>query len=60
MTVTSQVAAQLPEGLLVRLISFAYRRFEPEIRNVGVVCGRGGTMVDIGGWYGPRTSPNNE
>jgi FkbM family methyltransferase len=47
------VAAQLPEGLLVRLISFAYRRFEPEIRSVDEVCGRGGTMVDIGGWYGP-------
>src|SRR5712675_1424478 len=53
MTVTSRVAAQLPEGLLVRLISFAYRRFEPEIRSVDEVCGRGGTMVDIGGWYGP-------
>ena len=53
MTVTSSVAAQLPEGLLVRLISFAYRRFEPEIRRADEVCGRGGTMVDVGGWYGP-------
>jgi FkbM family methyltransferase len=53
MTMTSRVAAQLPEGLLVRLISLAYRRFEPEIRSVDEVCGRGGTMVDIGGWYGP-------
>jgi len=53
MTLTSRVAAQLPEGLLVRLISLAYRRFEPEIRNVDEICGRGGTMVDIGGWYGP-------
>jgi FkbM family methyltransferase len=53
MTVTSRAAAQLPEGLLVRLISFAYRRFEPEIRRADQVCGRGGTMVDIGGWYGP-------
>jgi hypothetical protein len=55
MTVTSRVASQLPEGLLVRLISFAYRRFEPEIRSADRVCGRGGTMVDIGGWYGPWT-----
>ncbi len=50
---TSQAAARLPEGLLVRLISLAYRRFEPEIRRVDEVCGRGGTMVDIGAWYGP-------
>src|SRR5258708_20635010 len=53
MTVTSRLAAQLPEGLLVRLISLAYRRLEPEIRRLDEVCGRGGTMVDIGGWYGP-------
>src|SRR5882757_10085903 len=53
MTVASRVAAELPEGLLVRLISLAYRRFEPEIRRLDEVCGRGGTMVDIGGWYGP-------
>jgi FkbM family methyltransferase len=55
MTLTSRVASQLPEGLLVRLTSLAYRRFEPEIRRLDEVCGRGGTMVDIGGWYGPWT-----
>jgi FkbM family methyltransferase len=53
MTVASRAAAHLPEGLLVRLISVAYRRFEPEIRSADEVCGHGGTMVDIGGWYGP-------
>jgi len=53
MTLTARIATRLPEGLLVRLISLAYRRFEPEIRHAGEVCGRGGTMVDIGGWYGP-------
>jgi FkbM family methyltransferase len=53
MTRASQVAARLPEGLLVRLISLAYRRFEPEIRRADEVCGRGGTMLDIGAWYGP-------
>lgn len=53
MTLASRAAALLPEGLLVRLISLAYRRFEPEIRRLDEVCGRGGTMVDIGGWYGP-------
>ena len=55
MTFASHVAAQLPERLLVRLISLAYGQFEPEIRHLDEVCGRGGTMVDVGGWYGPWT-----
>jgi FkbM family methyltransferase len=55
MTLASRAAARVPEGLLVRLTSLAYRRFEPEIRRLDQVCGRGGTMVDIGGWYGPWT-----
>ncbi len=55
MTFASHAAAQLPERLLVRLISLAYGQFEPEIRHLDEVCGRGGTMVDVGGWYGPWT-----
>jgi FkbM family methyltransferase len=55
MTLASRTAARVPEGLLVKLTSLAYRRFEPEIRHLDQVCGRGGTMVDIGGWYGPWT-----
>lgn len=55
MTFASRAAAQLPERLLVRLISLAYGQFEPEIRHLDEVCGRGGTMLDIGGWYGPWT-----
>ena len=53
MTLASRTAPLLPEWLLVKAISLAYRRFEPEIRHLDQVCGRGGTMVDIGGWYGP-------
>ncbi len=53
MTFASRASARLPERLLVRLISLAYLRFEPEIRRLDEVCGHGGTMVDIGGWYGP-------
>jgi FkbM family methyltransferase len=53
MTRAAQLAASMPEKLLVRLISLAYRRYEPEIRRLDAVCGRGGTMVDVGGWYGP-------
>ena len=55
MTLAARLAASVPEQLLVRLISLAYRRFEPEIRRLDDVCGRGGTMIDIGGWYGPWT-----
>src|SRR5260221_14396548 len=53
MTLASRVATWLPEALLVRLISIAYWRDEPEVRHLDEICGRGGTMVDIGGWYGP-------
>jgi FkbM family methyltransferase len=55
MTLASRMGAHMPETLLVTLISLAYRRFEPEILRLDEVCGRGGTMVDIGGWYGPWT-----
>jgi FkbM family methyltransferase len=55
MTLAVRVAEHLPDRLLVTFISLAYRRFEPEIRRLDEVCGRGGTMVDIGGWYGPWT-----
>ena len=53
MTFASRVGVRLPERLLVTLISLAYLRFEPEIRRPDRICGRGGTMVDVGGWYGP-------
>ncbi len=55
MTLASRMGAHMPERLLVTLISLAYRRFEPEILRLDEVCGRGGTMVDVGGWYGPWT-----
>jgi FkbM family methyltransferase len=55
MKLVAQLAASMPEKLLVRLVSLAYRRYEPEIRRLDDVCGRGGTMIDIGGWYGPWT-----
>lgn len=55
MTLAAGLARRMPEQLLVRLISLAYRRYEPEIRRLDEVCGRGGTMIDIGGWYGPWT-----
>jgi FkbM family methyltransferase len=54
MTIASRLGAHLPEGLLVRLVSAAYWRFEPEIRRLGELAGPvRGTMLDVGGWYGP-------
>jgi FkbM family methyltransferase len=54
LTIASRLGAHLPERLLVRLVSVAYWRFEPEIRRLGELAGpAGGTMLDIGGWYGP-------
>jgi FkbM family methyltransferase len=38
----------------VRLVSAAYWRFEPEIRRLDELTGHArGTMLDVGGWYGP-------
>ena len=38
----------------MRLVSAAYLRFEPEIRRLGELTGpAGGTMLDVGSWYGP-------
>jgi FkbM family methyltransferase len=54
LTIASRLGVHLPERLLVRLVSVAYRRFEPEIRRLGELTGAaGGTMVDVGSWYGP-------
>jgi FkbM family methyltransferase len=54
LTIASRLGVHLPERLLVRLVSVAYRRFEPEIRRLGELTGpAGGTMLDVGSWYGP-------
>lgn len=54
MTIASRLGVRLPEPLLVRLVSIAYLRFEPEIRRLGELTGPvGGTMLDVGSWYGP-------
>ena len=53
MSVTSRLAARLPEGAVVSAIHLAYQRAEPELRRLDDICGRGGVMVDVGAWYGP-------
>jgi FkbM family methyltransferase len=52
-TLASRVGTHLPDWLLVRLVSVAYTRFEPETRRLDELAGRGGTMLDVGSWYGP-------
>jgi FkbM family methyltransferase len=54
LTIASRLGVYLPEGLLVRLVSLAYLRFEPETRRIRELTGgSGGTMLDVGSWYGP-------
>jgi FkbM family methyltransferase len=53
MSVTSRLAARLPEKLVVSAIHLAYVRAEPELRRLDEICGRGGVMLDVGAWYGP-------
>jgi FkbM family methyltransferase len=53
MTLGQRVGARIPDQLLARIVSLAYWRFEPETRRLDEMAGRGGTMVDVGGWYGP-------
>jgi hypothetical protein len=45
-TFASRISARLPERLLVRLISLAYLRFEPEIRRLLHRRDIHGTSVD--------------
>ena len=55
MTLASRIGPHLPEALLTRATDLLYPRFEPELRRLADFCPRGGTAVDIGGWYGPWT-----
>jgi FkbM family methyltransferase len=53
MTLSQRIGARIPDSVLARVVSLAYSRFEPETRRLGQMAGRGGTMIDVGGWYGP-------
>lgn len=55
MTLASRIGPRLPGPLLTRATDLLYPRFEPELRRLADFCPRGGTAVDIGGWYGPWT-----
>ncbi|MCT2590285.1 FkbM family methyltransferase [Streptomyces sp. N2-109] len=53
MTLAARLAPHLPPRVLASATDFLYPRFEPELRHLADFCPRGGTAVDIGGWYGP-------
>lgn len=52
---SARLASALPERLIAALIRRVYPRVEPELARIGEFVPRGGTSIDIGGWYGPWT-----
>lgn len=50
------VAALLPAPLLGAVIRRVYPRLEPELGRLTEFVPRGGSAVDVGGWFGPWTA----
>lgn len=55
MPLLSWVFDVLPEPVLYRSLAVQYRLFEPELAHLKEIVPRGGTVVDVGGWWGPWT-----
>lgn len=55
MTAAARVAGLVPDAAFARLIAVAHRRFERELGIVAHCYPGGGTVLDIGAWYGPWT-----
>lgn len=55
MTLAARLAPRLPPRVLAAATDLLYPRFEPELARLADFCPRGGTAVDVGGWYGPWT-----
>src|SRR5258708_13713263 len=53
MSLTSRLAARLPESAVMSAIHLAYQRAEPELRRLDDICGHGGVMVYVGAGYAP-------
>ncbi|MEV6316176.1 FkbM family methyltransferase [Streptomyces sp. NPDC051776] len=53
MTLAARLAPRLPSRWVGAGAALLYPRFEPELRRLADFCPRGGTAVDVGGWYGP-------
>lgn len=54
-TLAARLAPRLPRRVVAAGAALLYPRFEPELRRLADFCPRGGTAVDVGGWYGPWT-----
>lgn len=55
MSMSAAVAGAVPKAALAGLIRRAYPRVEPELARLADYAPRGGTAVDVGGWFGPWT-----
>ncbi|MCB5906876.1 FkbM family methyltransferase [Streptomyces pinistramenti] len=55
MTLAARLGPRLPPRFVSAVAAGLYPRFEPELRRLADFCPRGGTAVDVGGWYGPWT-----
>ncbi len=53
--VSALVASAVPDRMVAALIRRVYPRVEPELARIAEFVPRGGTALDIGGWYGPWT-----
>ncbi|MGK5632287.1 FkbM family methyltransferase [Streptomyces sp. URMC 123] len=55
MTLAARLGPRLPPKLVAGVATRLYPAYEPELRRLPDFCPRGGTAVDVGGWYGPWT-----
>lgn len=55
MGLTTAIADQVPDRLLAAAVRAVYPRLEPELARLPEFVPRGGTAVDVGGWFGPWT-----
>ncbi|MBM3675017.1 MAG: FkbM family methyltransferase [Actinobacteria bacterium] len=55
MSAISKVSGLLPDKVFVAAIARAHRRFEPELGRIVAAYPGGGTVLDVGAWYGPWT-----
>ncbi|MGW1993979.1 FkbM family methyltransferase [Embleya sp. NPDC001921] len=53
MTLAARLAPRVSPRLVRTAVDVLYPRFEPELRRIADFVPRGGTAVDVGGWYGP-------
>lgn len=53
--VSRAIGSRIPKPLLGTALRAIYPRLEPELRHLDQIVPRGGTALDVGGWFGPWT-----